>query len=72
MNVKIKGSVSCHESNTRSSDNSAKYHVQVRANQQKTPEGLSRMLDILSSAIAPSSVKKKGFGRSIAHGLLTE
>lgn len=59
MNVKIKGSVSCHESNTRSSDNSAKYHVQVRANQQKTPEGLSRMLDILSSAIAPSSVKKK-------------
>lgn len=59
MNVKIKGSVSCHESNTRSSDNSAKYHVQVRANQQKTPEGLSRMLDILSGAIAPSSVKKK-------------
>lgn len=59
MNVKIKGSVSCHESNTRSSDNSAKYHVQVRANQQKTPEGLSRMLDILSSAVAPSSVKKK-------------
>lgn len=59
MNAKIKGSVSCHESNTRSSDNSAKYHVQVRANQQKTPEGLSRMLDILSSAVAPSSVKKR-------------
>ena len=54
--VKIKGSISCHESNTRSSDNSAKYHVQVHASQQKTPEGLMRMLDILSSAVAPSAV----------------
>lgn len=58
MDVKIKGSISCHESNTRSSDNSAKYHVEVSASQQKTPEGLSRMLDILSSAVAPTSVKK--------------
>lgn len=58
MNVKIKGSISCHESNTRSSDNSAKYHVQVHATQQKTPEGLMRMLDIISSAVAPTSVSK--------------
>lgn len=56
LDVKIKGSISCHESNTRSSDNSAKYHVQVHASQQKTPEGLMRMLDILSSAVAPSAV----------------
>lgn len=56
LDVKIKGSISCHESNTRSSDNSAKYHVQVHASQQKTPEGLMRMLDIISSAVAPSSV----------------
>lgn len=57
MNVKIKGSISCHESNTRSSDNSAKYHVEVHASQQKIPEGLSRMLDIISSAVAPTDVK---------------
>lgn len=56
MNVKIKGSIACHEKNTRSSDNSAKYHVQMHASQQKTPEGLMRMLDIISSAVAPSSV----------------
>lgn len=56
MNVKIKGSIACHEKNTRSSDNSAKYHVQVHASQQKTPEGLMRMLDLISSAVAPSSV----------------
>ncbi len=59
MNVSIKGSVSCHESNTRSSDNSAKYHVEVEASQQKTPEGLMRMLDILASAVAPSAVTQE-------------
>ncbi len=58
MNVKIKGAIACHEKNTRSSDNSAKYHVQVHASQQKTPEGLMRMLDIISSAVAPSSVSR--------------
>lgn len=59
MDVKIKGSISCHESNTRSSDNSAKYHVEVHASQQKTPEGLSRMLDIISSAVAPTNVEQE-------------
>lgn len=59
MNVQIKGSISCHESNTRSSDNSAKYHVEVEASQQKTPEGLMRMLDILTSAVSPSNISAK-------------
>ena len=58
MNVKIKGSVSTSESNTRSSDNSAKYHVEVHAAQAGTPEGLSRMLDMLSTACTPVAVKK--------------
>lgn len=58
-NVSIKGSVSCHDKNTRSSDNSAKYHVEVSATQQKTPEGLMRMLDILTSAVAPANVSKQ-------------
>lgn len=58
MNVKIKGSIACHEKNTRSSDNSAKYHVELHASQQKTPEGLLRMLDILSGAVVPASVTK--------------
>jgi len=57
MNVKIKGSVSCHESNTRKSDNSAKYHVEVTAKDTGMPEGLARMLDILSTASEPVSVK---------------
>ena len=52
----IKGSISSHESNTRSSDNSAKYHVAVQARQAGMPEGLSRVLDILTSAVQPKSV----------------
>lgn len=56
LDVTIKGSISSHESNTRSSDNSAKYHVSVQARQAGTPEGLSRVLDILSSAVQPSAI----------------
>jgi len=56
MNVKIKGSISCHESNTRKSDNSAKYHVEVLAKDTGMPEGLARMLDILATASEPVSV----------------
>lgn len=57
MDVKIKGSISSQESNTRSSDNSAKYHVEVHAAQADTPEGLSRMLDMLATACTPVAVK---------------
>lgn len=54
--VKIHGSVASHKENTRQSDNSAKYHVEVKAAQNGTPEGLSRVLDMLQSAIAPRKV----------------
>lgn len=51
--VNITGNVSAHSSNTRSSDNSAKYHVDVRATNHGTPEGLARVLDMMASGIAP-------------------
>lgn len=54
--VNIKGSIACHEQNTRSSDNSAKYHVSVHAKDFGTPEGLARMLDILATASTPLSI----------------
>lgn len=60
MDVKIKGSISSHESNTRSSDNSAKYHVEVHAKQAEAPEGLSRMLDVLATACTPVAVEDSG------------
>ncbi|KQZ43317.1 DUF2589 domain-containing protein [Duganella sp. Root1480D1] len=51
--VHMEGSVSSSKENTRASDNSAKYHVQVLAEDTGMPEGLSRVLDILHTAIAP-------------------
>jgi hypothetical protein len=54
--VDIKGSVSSSSSNTRSSDNSAKYHVEVHAKDSGMPEGLARVLDLLQQAITPQKV----------------
>ena len=54
--VSIKGSVSSTQENTRKSDNSAKYHVEVHARDEGMPEGLSRVLDILQQAVAPKAI----------------
>lgn len=56
VKVNISGSVSTHQNNTRSSDNSAKYHVDVRATNHGTPEGMARVLDIIAANIAPALV----------------
>lgn len=53
MKVKMTGSVASHSSNTRKSDNSAKYDVRVLARDDGPPEGLMKMLDMLQSAITP-------------------
>ena len=57
--VSIQGSVACHKENTRSSDNSAKYHVEVHAEDKGMPEGLARVMDILQSAIAPKKISRQ-------------
>lgn len=54
--VKISGSVATHKENTRTSDNSAKYHVLVHAEDKGMPEGLARILDILQTACAPRQI----------------
>ncbi|MBO9880382.1 DUF2589 domain-containing protein [Xanthomonas sp. D-109] len=56
--VHIQGSVATSKENTRSSDNSAKYHVSVHAADKGPPEGLARVLDILQTAVAPRKVGK--------------
>lgn len=63
--VHIQGKVSSHKENTRSSDNSAKYHVAVHAEDNGMPEGLARVMDILQTSIAPKkieAVKTNGAG----------
>jgi len=58
LKVNITGSVSSHKENTRQSDQSAKYHVEVRAEDKGMPEGLARVLDIVQSSIAPRQISK--------------
>lgn len=52
--VNISGSVSSHKENTRSSDYSAKYHVDIRAVNHGIPEGLARVLDIMAANLTPT------------------
>jgi hypothetical protein len=53
VGVTVHGKVATHQENTRSSDNSAKYHVGVKATNHGMPEGLARVFDIMASSIAP-------------------
>lgn len=54
--VHVAGSVATHKENTRTSDNSAKYHVAVHAEDKGMPEGLARVMDILQTACAPRRI----------------
>lgn len=69
IKVSVSGSVSAHSSHTRSSDNSAKYHVDVRAANHGIPEGLARVLDMMAANVSPSLVSssiKGGDGQNLA------
>ena len=69
VKINVTGSVSSHQSNTRSSDNSAKYHVDVRATNHGIPEGLARVLDMMAANVAPalvSSTLKDGNGQDLS------
>lgn len=69
ISVSVSGSVSAHHGHTRSSDNSAKYHVDVRATNHGTPEGLARVLDMMAANVAPSlvgSTIKDGNGQNLS------
>ena len=54
----VSGSVATHKENTRASDNSAKYHVEVHAEDNGMPEGLARVMDILQTACAPRKISQ--------------
>ncbi len=68
IRVTVSGSISAHKENTRNSDNSAKYHVDVRATNHGTPEGLARVLDMMAANVAPAlvgSTLKDGNGQEL-------
>ena len=45
------GKVSSSAAQTRDSNQSAKYQIQVKARKQEPPEGLSRLLDVLAATV---------------------
>lgn len=53
LKVGITGNISAHQANTRSTDNSAKYHVDIRAANHGIPEGLARVLDMMAVNMTP-------------------
>ncbi|MDI1312055.1 DUF2589 domain-containing protein [Prosthecobacter sp.] len=59
LSVHVEGKVASHQENARSSDNSARYHVEVHAKNAGMPEGLSRVLDIMASAATPRSIEAR-------------
>jgi len=56
----IKGKVATHRENTRSTDNSAKYNVHVEARQQPPAEGMSKLMDLMASAVDPIKIESSG------------
>lgn len=56
LKVHVEGSVATHQENTRQTDQSAKYHVEVHAEDKGMPEGLARVLDLMNTAIAPKTI----------------
>jgi hypothetical protein len=56
LKVHVEGSVSSHKENTRQTDQSAKYHVEVHAKDSGMPEGLARVMDIIQTSVAPRSI----------------
>ncbi|HIV54722.1 MAG TPA: DUF2589 domain-containing protein [Candidatus Anaerobiospirillum stercoravium] len=66
--VNISGSISAHQEHTRTSDTSAKYHVEVFAEDSGMPEGMHRLYDILQSAISPEKITYQGGGAPAAAG----
>ena len=53
---KTTATVSAHKENTRSSDQSAKYEIEVTAKQLEPAEGMARFTQILASVIEPIEV----------------
>lgn len=58
--VSIEGKVSSSRENTRSTNQSAKYQVRVRASQQQPTEGLSRLMDIMAECTATLPAPSSG------------
>lgn len=49
--LQINGNLSSTNKTSRSTDNSAKYHIKLSAKQHQVPEGMARILDMMAHSI---------------------
>lgn len=57
FSLKVHGEVASHSAQTRTSDNSAKYHIIAKACRQPAPEGLMKLMDaLIKSATEPRAI----------------
>ncbi|NBR95670.1 MAG: DUF2589 domain-containing protein [Proteobacteria bacterium] len=49
--LQINGNLSSINKTSRSTDNSAKYHIKISAKQHQVPEGMARILDMMAHSI---------------------
>lgn len=68
LGIELKGHASTHKENTRKSDNSAKYELMVRGTQHAPTEGMSRVLDLMVSTLAPVDVRSEEVEQSKIEG----
>lgn len=57
--AEVSGKVASARENTRTTNQTAKYQVRVTASQQPQTEGLSKLMDIMASCIAPVAVESE-------------
>lgn len=55
VKASFSGTVSTKNQSTRTTDNTAKYEINVKAQDKGTPEGLLKVLDMLNASIAPTN-----------------
>ncbi len=58
FSVHVSGSLSASSTNTRSTDQSAKYDVRVHAEQAPPTEGMNRLAQVFASVIEPIATKQ--------------
>ncbi len=56
VSTSITGKVSTNRENTRNTDKTAKYNVNVVARQQEPTEGMSKMMDLFASCVEPIDI----------------
>lgn len=56
--VEIRARPSTFRANARSTDTASKYHIELLAVNQGTPEALARIIDMMAAAVGPGEVKR--------------